>query len=152
MKKNKLIVLAGMVLIAVGTILNVHDAFNEFGVLDISLHPQVLAQAGGVKGTTTGFGEQLSADVDCEKKTTTTSGSSSSAGSTAGNHWDAGVSAGNGVIGGSAGGGQSWGNTTSTNNSTTTTTTTTEKFTGKKYYCGTFEYVRTCSITNPCEQ
>lgn len=152
MKKNKLIVLAGMVLIAVGTILNVHDAFNEFGVLDISLHPQVLAQAGGVKGTTTGFGEQESAEVKCRKETTTTSGSSSSAGSTTGNHWDAGVSAGNGVIGGSAGGGQSWGNTTSTNNSTTTTTTSTQEFKATKYYCGKFAYVRTCSITNPCEQ
>lgn len=152
MKKNKMIVLAGMALIAVGTILNVHDAFNEFGVLDISLHPQVLAQAGGVSGTTTGFGEQDSAVVDCEKKTTTTNESSSSAGSGTNNSWNAGVSAGNGVIGGSLGGGQSWGNTTSTNNSTTTTTTTTEKFRATKYLCGKFSYVKICSITSPCDQ
>ena len=38
MKKNKIVVLAGMALLMVGTILNVHDALNEFGVMEISLH------------------------------------------------------------------------------------------------------------------
>ena len=46
MKKNKIVVLAGMALLTVGTILNVHDALNEFGVMEISLHPQVIAQSG----------------------------------------------------------------------------------------------------------
>ena len=46
MKKNKIVVLAGMALLMVGTILNVHDALNEFGVMEISLHPQVMAQTG----------------------------------------------------------------------------------------------------------
>lgn len=41
MKKNKIVVLAGMALLMVGTILNVHDALNEFGVMEISLYPQV---------------------------------------------------------------------------------------------------------------
>ena len=36
MKKNKIVVLAGMALLMVGTILNVHDALNEFGVMEIS--------------------------------------------------------------------------------------------------------------------
>ena len=31
MKKNKIVVLAGMALLMVGTILNVHDALNEIG-------------------------------------------------------------------------------------------------------------------------
>ena len=34
MKKNKIVVLAGMALLMVGTILNVHDALNEFGVME----------------------------------------------------------------------------------------------------------------------
>ena len=48
MKKNKIVVLAGMALLMVGTILNVHDALNEFGVMEISLHPQVMAQTGKI--------------------------------------------------------------------------------------------------------
>ena len=50
MKKNKIVVLAGMALLMVGTILNVHDALNEFGVMEISLHPQVMAQTGTTSG------------------------------------------------------------------------------------------------------
>ena len=56
MKKNKIVVLAGMALLMVGTILNVHDALNEFGVMEISLHPQVMAQTGTTSGTTTNMG------------------------------------------------------------------------------------------------
>ena len=52
MKKNKIVVLAGMALLMVGTILNVHDALNEFGVMEISLHPQVMAQTGTTSGKT----------------------------------------------------------------------------------------------------
>jgi hypothetical protein len=43
MKKNKIVVLAGMALLMVGTILNVHDALNEFGVMEISLHKAAAA-------------------------------------------------------------------------------------------------------------
>ena len=57
MKKNKIVVLAGMALLMVGTILNVHDALNEFGVMEISLHPQVMAQTGTTSGTTTNMGK-----------------------------------------------------------------------------------------------
>ena len=63
MKKNKIVVLAGMALLMVGTILNVHDALNEFGVMEISLHPQVMAQTGTTSGTTTNMGKQLETDV-----------------------------------------------------------------------------------------
>lgn len=59
MKKNKIVVLAGMALLMVGTILNVHDALNEFGVMEISLHPQVMAQTGTTSGTTTNNGKQI---------------------------------------------------------------------------------------------
>ena len=76
MKKNKIVVLAGMALLMVGTILNVHDALNEFGVMEISLHPQVMAQTGTTSGTTTNMGKQLETDVKCTKTTTTSSGSS----------------------------------------------------------------------------
>lgn len=65
MKKNKIVVLAGMALLMVGTILNVHDALNEFGVMEISLHPQVMAQTGTTSGTTTNMGKQLETDVKC---------------------------------------------------------------------------------------
>ena len=71
MKKNKIVVLAGMALLMVGTILNVHDALNEFGVMEISLHPQVMAQTGTTSGTTTNMGKQLETDVKCTKTTTT---------------------------------------------------------------------------------
>lgn len=67
MKKNKIVVLAGMALLMVGTILNVHDALNEFGVMEISLHPQVMAQTGTTSGTTTNMGKQLETDVKCTK-------------------------------------------------------------------------------------
>ena len=68
MKKNKIVVLAGMALLMVGTILNVHDALNEFGVMEISLHPQVMAQTGTTSGTTTNMGKQLETDVKCTKQ------------------------------------------------------------------------------------
>ncbi len=36
MNKKKILIASGMALLVAGTILNVHDALNEFGVLDIS--------------------------------------------------------------------------------------------------------------------
>lgn len=152
MKKNKIVVLAGMALLAVGTILNVHDAFNEFGVMEISLHPRVMAQMGGVNGTETGFGEQLDTEVYCKKISNGSDNSSSSSGSTTESYWDAGVSGGNGVIGGSLDGGQTIGSSTSSETSTNNSETVIQEFKAKKYYCGLFEYVKICSITNPCNQ
>ena len=53
--------------VRIDTILNVHDALNEFGVMEISLHPQVMAQTGTTSGTTTNMGKQLETDVKCTK-------------------------------------------------------------------------------------
>ena len=147
MKKNKIVVLAGMALLTVGTILNVHDALNEFGVMEISLHPQVIAQSGSTSGTTTNLGEQLDTRVECTKTTTTSSNSSD----TSGTRTDTNIK-GNGIIGGSIGGGHSWGSSSSTGSSTNTTQTVEEKYKATKYYCGKFSYIQTCSITNPCNQ
>lgn len=104
MKKNKIVVLAGMALLMVGTILNVHDALNEFGVMEISLHPQVMAQTGTTSGTTTNMGKQLETDVKCTKTTTTSSSSSVTTGTRTDTNINGGISAGNGIIGGSIGG------------------------------------------------
>lgn len=121
MKKNKIVVLAGMALLMVGTILNVHDALNEFGVMEISLHPQVMAQTGSTSGTTTNLGEQLDTRVECTKTTTTSSNSSDTSGTRTDTNINGGISAGNGIIGGSIGGGHSWGSSSSTGSSTNTT-------------------------------
>ena len=142
MKKNKIVVLAGMALLTVGTILNVHDALNEFGVMEISLHPQVIAQSGSTSGTTTNLGEQLDTRVECTKTTTTSSNSSDTSGTRTDTN----------IIGGSIGGGHSWGSSSSTGSSTNTTQTVEEKYKATKYYCGKFSYIQTCSITNPCNQ
>ena len=136
MKKNKIVVLVGMALLTVGTILNVHGALNEFGVMEISLHPQVMAQTGSTSGTTT----------------TTSSNSSDTSGTRTDTNINGGISAGNGIIGGSIGGGHSWGSSSSTGSSTNTTQTVEEKYKATKYYCGKFSYIQTCSITNPCNQ
>ena len=149
MKKNKIVVLAGMALLMVGTILNVHDALNEFGVMEISLHPQVMAQTGTTSGTTTNMGKQLETDVKCTKTTTTSSSSSV----TTGTNINGGISVGNGIIGGSIGGDHSWGSNSSSGSSTTTTETVVQEFNAKKYYCGpATNYVEVCSITDPCRQ
>ena len=152
MKKNKIVVLAGMALLTVGTILNVHDALNEFGVMEISLHPQVIAQSGSTSGTATNLGEQLDTRVECTKTTTTSSNSSDTSGTRTDTNINGGISAGNGIIGGSIGGGHSWGSSSSTGSSTNTTQTVEEKYKATKYYCGKFSYIQTCSITNPCNQ
>lgn len=152
MKKNKIVVLAGMALLTVGTILNVHDALNEFGVMEISLHPQVIAQSGSTSWTTTNLGEQLDTRVECTKTTTTSSNSSDTSGTKTDTNINGGISAGNGIIGGSIGGGHSWGSSSSTGSSTNTTQTVEEKYKATKYYCGKFSYIQTCSITNPCNQ
>ena len=142
MKKNKIVVLAGMALLMVGTILNVHDALNEFGVMEISLHPQVMAQTGTTSGTTTNMGKQLETDVKCTKTTTTSSSSSV----TTGTRTDTNI---NGGIGGD----HSWGSNSSSGSSTTTTETVVQEFNAKKYYCGpATNYVEVCSITDPCRQ
>lgn len=153
MKKNKIAVLAGMALLTVGTILNVHDALNEFGVMEISLHPQVMAQTGTTSGTRTSPGEQLQTDVECKKTTTTSSNSSAISGTRTDTNINGGISVGNGIIGGSIGGDHSWGSNSSAGSSTTTTVTVEEKYNATKYYCGDIKnYVEACTITHPCDQ
>ena len=153
MKKNKIVVLAGMALLMVGTILNVHDALNEFGVMEISLHPQVMAQTGTTSGTTTNMGKQLETDVKCTKTTTTSSSSSVTTGTRTDTNINGCISVGNGIIGGSIGGDHSWGSNSSSGSSTTTTETVVQEFNAKKYYCGpATNYVEVCSITDPCRQ
>ncbi|WP_294480605.1 hypothetical protein [uncultured Bacteroides sp.] len=150
MKKNKIVVLAGMALLTVGTILNVHDALNEFGVMEISLHPQVMAQSGSTAVISKDYGEQLEAMIYCKRETTNSSASSSSTGTktningntnTSGN-----TNTNSGTSGGATGNDNSWGPNPPTNMPQPVE----EQYAAIKYYCGRMDYPNVCYVTDPC--
>lgn len=153
MKKNKIVVLAGTVLLTAGTILNVHDALNEFGVMEISLHPQVMAQTGSTSGYSTGVGKQARERTKCTvRKHMGTSGASSTTSSSSGNI-EGSISAGNGFIGGNVSGGVTSGNQTSIGSSSNSDYIVEKEYWGTKYWCEPPVGVepKTCYIQDPCE-
>ncbi len=142
-----------MALLVAGTILNVHDALNEFGVLDISLHPQVMAQTGPNSGYRTGTGNQAEERVKCivSESTETTGGSSStntSTGSLGGN-----INWGVGPWGGNITGEITSGSGSSTGSTSSTTTTIHKEYWGTKYWCKppVNNKPSTCYIFDPCK-
>ncbi len=154
MNKKKILIASGMALLVAGTILNVHDALNEFGVLDISLHPQVMAQTGGGTGYRTGTGKQGRASVECHISTSTTTTGGSSSTSTSTGSVGGGLNFGNGLWGGNITGGFTSGNSSSAGSTSSVTTTTEEKFKGTKYWCDPPVNCTptTCYTFDPCHQ
>ena len=153
MKKNKIVVLTGMALLTVGTILNVHDVLNEFGVTEISLHPQVMAQTGTTPGYTTSTGKQARERIKCivsksngtAETTTTTDSSDGNIGG--------GINAGNGFIGGNISGGTASGSQTSIDSSSNSSIDIKKEYWGTKYWCEPpVNTAKTdCYIQDPCE-
>lgn len=142
MKKNKIVVLAGMALLTVGTILNVHDALNEFGVMEISLHPQVMAQSGSTVVISKDYGEQLSTSWTCRKIIDNSKTSSSISGTKT--NINVNTNTNSGTSGGSTGNDNSWGPNPPTNMPVE------EQYTTIKYYCGRMDYPKVCYVTDPC--
>lgn len=152
--RKQIVVTIGLSLLLVGTILNAYDAFTEYGLLNINLHPRVAAQAGGVNGTKTGYGEQLDTDVNCFKLS---SGQSWSDATTTSSQ------------GGSVGGGIDWGailnkfkiglngewygeDKKMLEEFNEEYGIYIQEFTAKKFYCGPYSPITICSITDPCIQ